>query len=181
MTERVSSRLERKLLLEGRRHAGRRWRRLGAFCGLVAALALVLLGVFRFVLGVDVVQGESMRPAFCPGDIVIYNRLAKEYAPGDVVVFAYQGGDVVKRVAAQAGDRVELGEAGEVLVNGKALGSSAGEVEQAVKMPLTVPEGSVFLLGDNPAASLDSRYKEMGPVEAETVLGKAILMVRGIG
>ena len=88
MTERVSSRLERKLLLEGRRRAGRRWRRLGAFCGAVAALALVLLGVFSFVLGVDVVQGESMRPAFCPGDIVIYNRLAKEYAPGDVVVFA---------------------------------------------------------------------------------------------
>lgn len=181
VTERVSSRLERKLLLEGRRRAGRRWRRLGVFCGAVAALALVLLGVFSFVLGVDVVQGESMRPAFCPGDIVIYNRLAKEYAPGDVVVFAYQGGDVVKRVAALAGDRVELGEAGEVLVNGEALGGSAGEVERAVKTPLTVPEGSVFLLGDNPAASLDSRYKEMGPVEARTVLGKAVLVVRRIG
>lgn len=181
MTERVSTRLERKLLLEGRRRAGRRWRRLGAFCGLVAALALVLLGVFSLVLGVDVVQGESMRPAFCPGDIVIYNRLAKAYAPGDVVVFAYRGGDVVKRVAALEGDSVELGAEGEVLVNGEAFGSGASEVEQAVKTPLTVPEGSVFLLGDNPAASLDSRYREMGPVEAQTVLGKAVLVVRRIG
>ena len=160
---------------------GRRGRRGGAFCGAGAALALVRRGVVSFGLGVDVVQGESMRPAFCPGDIVIYNRLAKEYAPGDVVVFAYGGGDVVKRVAALAGDRVELGTEGEVLVNGEALGGSAGEVEQAVKTPLTVPEGSVFLLGDNPAASLDSRYKEMGPVEARTVLGKAVLVVRRLG
>ena len=67
MTERVSTRLERKLLLEGRRRAGRRWRRLGAFCGLVAALALVLLGVFSLVLGVDVVQGNRCGRRFARG------------------------------------------------------------------------------------------------------------------
>lgn len=178
MGEPVAAMLRRKLALEQKRYKARYRRRLAAFAVCVGGLAAALALLFTLVLGIDWVQGDSMQPALCHGDLVVYNRLARGYAAGDVVVFRHEGGDVLKRVAAAEGDTVVLDEIGQVLVNSQPWPGQVSYVEDPLKTPLTVPPGSLFVLGDNPAQSLDSRSAAMGLVPQSVVQGRVLLVLR---
>lgn len=125
------------------------------------AIGLTLL--FRFVIGVARVSGNSMDPTLHNGQTVWFNRLDHEYQAGDVVCFRLPTGELlVKRVIAVGGDTVDLKD-GKVSVNGKVLDESAyahgrTEVEAGeVTYPYQVPEGSYFVMGDNREHSADSR------------------------
>jgi signal peptidase I len=84
--------------------------------------------------------------------------------------------DLIKRVIAVAGDRVE-GHDGRVYVNGKAIDEPylTNETITSDFSPTTVPEGSIWVMGDNRGASGDSR--RFGPVSVDEVIGKAIVIV----
>ncbi len=141
-------------------------------------LALVLFFAINFISARIRVDGGSMKPSFHNGDYVIVNRLAYQWGEiqrGDVVVFPYPLSpeeDYIKRVIGLPGDRVAI-YGGGVYVNGQRIdepyisSAPANDVAEIV-----VPEGYVYVLGDNRNASSDSR--SWGPLEIEAILGKAI-------
>ena len=147
------------------------------------ALALVLALLVR-TFGVQIyrVDGESMLPTLAHGDRLLVNKLVYRFrqpVPGEVVVVAdpaHPGRHLVKRVIAVAGEEVEVqGDA--VWVNGRLLDEpythpdSPGTYSAG---PLTVPEGYVWVMGDNRGASLDSRL--IGPLPVQRVEGRAVAL-----
>jgi signal peptidase I len=141
-------------------------------------LALVLFFAINFITARIRVDGASMEPNFHDGDYVIVNRLAYqlgEIERGDVIVFPYPQNpeeDYIKRVIGLPGDRVSI-LGGVVYVNRQPIN------EPYIVSPafndlaeIIVPEGFVYVLGDNRNASSDSR--NWGPLSIEDIVGKAI-------
>ncbi|MBU5435900.1 signal peptidase I [Pseudoflavonifractor sp. MSJ-37] len=151
---------------------------------LTAAL-LLLVALFTFVGRVVGVEGISMEPTLRDGDTILLRSLGYTPAQGDVVVltkpFGTVSGPIVKRVVAVAGQRVQIDyDSGTVSVDGAVLEEPyldspmrwpAGTTETLTD--LTVPEGSVFVMGDNREHSADSRDERLGPVDVRYILGKA--------
>ena len=111
---------------------------------------------------------------FC---MVIYTRIK----PGDVVVTdAHNGtGDpLIKRVLALGGDEVFIEEDGTVYVNGEVyqdiVDTTRATANGDTVYPVVVPEGYVFLMGDNRLVSFDSRYLQVGCVPVECIVGKVL-------
>ncbi len=149
---------------------------------LVFALAVLVL-VFAFCARIVVVSGSSMNNTLIDGDRLLVQSTFYTPQRGDVVVvdsYINYGKPLVKRVIAKGGDTVDIDVAkGLVYVNGEALDEpytpegtlSTGDVE----FPLTVPEGMLFLMGDNRQHSTDSRSSSVGFIDERDILGKVIL------
>ena len=149
----------------------------------VAAVALGAVVVFSFVFGLMRVTDPSMEPRFQDGDLVLFYRIDRRYLARDVVVFERDGLLTSGRVVAQGGDTVNIDSQG-LLVNGshqreQGITDETTQVADGVTFPLTVPEGSVFLLGDNRDEAVDSRI--VGCVPVEQTLGKVIGLFRRRG
>jgi signal peptidase I len=119
-----------------------------------------------------------MEPSFHDGDYVIVNRIAYQIGDiqrGDVIVFPYplnEEDDYIKRVIGLPGDRVAV-YGGVVYVNGDPIEEPyIMEQPRDDKAELIVPEGYVFVMGDNRNASSDSR--SWGPLQVEKIIGKAV-------
>ncbi len=118
---------------------------------------LLFVLLFRgFVAQAYYIPSESMQPTLEVGDRIFVNKLVYAFrAPrrGEVVVFDHpreHGTDLIKRVVAVAGDRVE-GKGGKLWVNGVPAGPSDDFA------PLRVPPDNLFVMGDNRGNSADSR------------------------
>ncbi len=141
-------------------------------------LLLLVFLVFRFVIGVSFVKGDSMEPTLHDGEFVLYTRISSEYKTGDVVSVKIPSGEYyVKRVIAMAGDTVDIRN-GKVYVNGEILeepyaNGRTKEQEGVVEYPMTLEEGQVFILGDNREKSIDSRT--FGVVGERQIKGKLVL------
>ena len=144
---------------------------------MVAAVAccLFFLVWFRPVR----IVGGTMAPALEENSIVLIDCLAKYWkAPkrGDIVLFEDEQGSFAKRVVALPGETVDIKE-GHVYIGGCPLDESAYAVAYEGDMDvLTVPEGSVFVLGDNRAVVYDSRLETVGFIRFADI--KGILRVR---
>ena len=149
-------------------------------------LATVL--VFTLVVRIVRVDGQSMRETLQNGDILLtVNRhLAGELKAGDIVVIKKEyfedGKPIVKRIIATEGQTVDIDfDAGVVYVDGQALEEDyirePTYLDEGLEFPITVPEGCLFLLGDNRNNSMDSRYPDLGPVDVRCVIGKAVVLV----
>ena len=161
------------------------------FDALVFSLTLVLL-ILLFVVRTVNVDGQSMVPTLQNGDQLIAYSLFYEPERGDVVVvdgYTSFGQPLVKRVIAVGGDEVDINfENGEVAVNGALLQedyiSDLTQQQYDIRFPVTVPEGCVFLMGDNRPYSIDSRHSDIGFIDKRDLLGKVIfrlLPLRSIG
>ncbi len=131
--------------------------------------------VFNRYYTLAVVQGPGMSPAAESGSVVLCRRLETGQKPkqGDIVLFGQGKEWQLKRVAAVGGDQVALSSKGNLWINGAALKDYTGGGMDAdlLQSPLTVPEGELFVLGDNYALSVDSRSSAFGTVPAEDVAG----------
>lgn len=155
-----------------------------------AVLVLVLL--FTFVVRVVQVDGESMRETLQDQDLllVLDNWLCGDFQPGDIVILQEEGFNggvpIVKRVIATGGQTVDIDFAnGTVYVDGVELEEpyirEPTWTDEGAEFPLTVPEGCVFVMGDNRNDSDDSRNPSLGPVDTRSVLGRVlVLAVPGI-
>lgn len=155
-----------------------------------ALVCSVLAAVVVFAFGARVVgvSGGSMRETLQNGDllVVVNGPLCGEYERGDVVIaakaaFEY-GEPIVKRVIATAGETVDVDfAAGIVYVDGEALEEpyirEATHLAEGTEFPFTVPEGCVFLMGDNRNESRDSRAPELGAVDTRCVIGRAVFLL----
>lgn len=140
-------------------------------------LLAVLFVIFRFVIGVSLVSGDSMHPTLKNGSAVVYGRIANHFEVGDILAIKMAYGEYyIKRVAALPGDIVDLDD-GVLTVNGVpengdyVFGRTDPE-ETLFHYPYTVPENHLFVLGDNRAVSVDSRT--FGAVAYSQIQGKVI-------
>ncbi len=154
------------------------------------SFALVLLMVvftfFGRIIGVD---GSSMLPTLTNGDLLFLQCAGYEPEQGDVVVlhksFSVTSEPIVKRVIATGGQSVHIDYGSStVYVDGEPLDEPyLGEPmlqPGSASMQETdwdIPEGSVFVMGDNRNNSSDSRVDSLGPVENDYVLGKALVVL----
>ncbi len=149
---------------------------------ITTALVAITL-VFTFLFRLVDVDGTSMDTTLHDGERLVLSCLPYTPDRGDIVVIS-RGTDsepLIKRVIAIAGDTVAIdSETGEVYLNGKLLKEPYIEVPtstELMKGDVSVPEGMVFVMGDNRRAgqSLDSRT--FGCVEEERLIGKVIYRV----
>ena len=153
------------------------------FVFLIAAVMLV----FSFLFRVVVVSGPSMNHTLVDGDwlLLLGNVLYGEPQRGDIVVACKESYDhgtpIIKRVIATEGQTVDINFiSGIVYVDGVALEepytATLTTLDEGVDFPLTVPDGHIFVLGDNRNSSKDSRSPEIGLVDEREILGKAIFL-----
>ena len=141
------------------------------------ALALVLYFLIDFFIARVRVENISMVPTLQPGEFVIVNKMAYrmgEPERGDIVVFHYSPQeDYIKRVIGLPGDQVEI-KNGQVWVNGYLLHEAYISAPPEYEGSWEVPEGSLFVLGDNRNQSSDSH--RWGFVRLDSVVGEALVI-----
>ncbi len=152
----------------------------------VAAIVVVTV-LFLFCFRVFSVDGPSMKPTLQPEDRIVVSNVGYKAQQGDIVVLSGTDGTqkpIVKRVIAVAGDVVDINfTTGVVTVNGKEESySDELTTQQAdIAFPITVPEGTVFVLGDNRGVSLDSRSSRVGCVDERKIVGKVLFRFYPLG
>ena len=160
----------------------------------IAIIAVVI--IFCLVFRVATISGDSMKNTLIHNDKVIITNLGYEPKQGDIVVISRNAENsleaqnlsnepIIKRVIAIGGQTVNIDfEQGIVYVDGVALKEDyilAPTVDRGdVQFPLYIPEGSIFVLGDNRPESLDSRYSQIGVggiIDERYVLGHAVFRI----
>ncbi len=171
--------------------SGKNWRKEALDWIVSIALAVIIALVIRnFVFTLVEVEGESMYPTLEDGDR-LFTRIVAYNTPkqGDIIIFnpSISESDrspnkklaYVKRVIALEGQVVNITEDGKVTVDGVVLEEDYISEEirgiglNATQFPFTVPEDTVFVLGDNRNKSHDSRSRDVGAVPVDNIIGKA--------
>lgn len=167
----------------------------------IYAVFIVLL-VFTFLFRIATVDGSSMEPTLSENDRLVVTNLGYQAETGDIVIIdsndAYLFSDelqtelvkssglgkrIVKRIIACEGQTIDIDfKMGTVYIDGVQIYESyiadlTTMDEGAFEYPLTVPEGYVFVMGDNRLRSKDSRHPEIGLVNAEDIAGQVILRI----
>lgn len=150
------------------------------FVSIALALIIALL-IRRYVFTLVKVDGLSMNPTLTHGDTLFARRIMYKPAVGDIIIFRPTNSPetpYVKRVIALEGQTVDIDQStGGVTVDG-VLYDEPYILEPIYRMgdtefPFTVPEDSVFVLGDNRNNSHDSRDSDVGAVPIKSIIGKA--------
>lgn len=153
----------------------------------LAMVLAVLILIFTFVVRIIVVSGPSMENTLFNGDTMVVWSLGYKPEQGDVVVLtqrAYQEDSIVKRVIAVGGQTVEIDyNTNTVRVDGQVL--EEDYIKEWMLVPsygmgnnnLVVPDGCLFVMGDNRNESADSRYPTIGVIDQRCVIGRAILVL----
>ncbi len=163
--------------------------------GTVVVVAVVIAILLRtFVIATYSIPSGSMEPTLQIGDRIVVDKLSYDFHGvdrGNIIVFSTPPNedcagppvaDLVKRVIGLPGETISLS-GGNVYINGKLLDQSwlpASEQGKtypgpsgagyALHHPFRVPQGDVFVMGDNRMLSCDSRY--WGPIKESTIVGK---------
>lgn len=142
-------------------------------------LALALYLGLNYLTARVQVHGQSMYPTFKGGEYVLVYRQAYHWGQphrGDIVVFhpdSMRREDYIKRIIGLPGDTVRIHN-GVVYINGHPIEEPYISEPPRYEGQWKVPEGYIFVLGDNRNNSRDSHV--MGPVPLSTVVGKAVFV-----
>lgn len=149
---------------------------------------LVVVAIFTFGIRMLGVDGHSMLNTLQHGDrlMVVNPIFYHDYKYGDIVILrktgVFDNEPIVKRVIATGGQTVDIDfSEGIVYVDGEALEEDyirePTYTAEGTEFPLTVPEGSIFVMGDNRNGSSDSRDYRLGTVDTRYVIGKAAFLL----
>lgn len=156
----------------------------------VASVLLMALIVRHFIFEPTIVDGESMQMTLKDGERIFIDKCSYWFTEpkyGDVVIVHYPGRreHFVKRIVATEGQTIEI-RRGYVYIDGERLDESAyagedwyGRIQLLIDSPqshngaFTVPEGHVFVMGDNRNWSKDSRSRDVGAIPVTEILGRA--------
>ena len=135
-----------------------------------------------FIVELYVVDGPSMRPTLQHDERLVVNKFiyrVRDPIKGEILIFRYPrdpSRDFIKRVIATAGDTIEIKE-GRVYVNDQLQREDYILEKTRTEYPkVTIPEGTIFVMGDNRNNSEDSRFSDVGFVPLDLIKGKAILI-----
>lgn len=149
------------------------------FLSLIVVAAIAIL-VAVLLLPILRIYGKSMNGTLDSGDIVVSIK-SSDLKTGDVVAFYYNNNILVKRVIANPGEWVDIDKDGNVYVNNVKLEEPYIEEkaygETNIELPYQVPEGKIFVMGDNRLVSIDSRNTSIGCISEEQIVGKIVFRV----
>lgn len=159
---------------------------------MLATVTVVVMLLFAFLLRLNIVDGQSMEQTLYHGEYLAVSDLFYEPTRGDIVIIhdisqAGYGNPIVKRVIATEGQTVDIRcdfHNWHLYVDGVEVDEEAYRylatdtlLLPEYKFPITVPEGEIFVLGDNRNHSADSRQIEIGTIDVRCVVGKAWMRV----
>lgn len=161
--------------------------------GVIASALIIVVILFGFVFRIAVIRGGSMKNTLFSGDMVVITNLNYTPKRGDIVVVSRnaentpdsmreENGPIIKRVIATEFQTVDIDfETGTVYIDNMPLDepyiSTLTTDQYDVEFPVTVPEGCIFVLGDNRGVSLDSRSSRIGDggmIDTRYILGHAV-------
>lgn len=149
----------------------------------ISIIAVVIILVLNFVIGITINYGNNMHPAINDGDLVVSLRLQRPYLNA-VVVYNKDGKKCVGRVIALPGNEVNITDKGELFVNGVSAVEDVyyptfKDPNSTIKYPYTVEEGKAFILNDYREKTEDSR--RFGTIDMDDIDGPLIFSLRRRG
>ncbi|HGJ66941.1 TPA: signal peptidase I [bacterium] len=146
-------------------------------CLLVMIISIIIIR--NYIIEIAVISGASMEPTFMQGDHVIINRLAyksKKPEKNDIIAVKTGWLMIVKRVFGVTGDVVEL-KGNKLFINSNLIKLDTDD-EHTLKRrnfgPSIISDHHVFVMGDNPDHSIDSR--DYGMIKYEEIYGKVFMI-----
>jgi len=149
----------------------------------VVFVGSIFIVTYLFIMQPNQVKGASMEPTFLSGEYIFTSKITYKFRPmqkGDVVIFkSPKNPDIeyIKRVMGLPGDKV-LVQNSEVYINGQQISENyisaktnlweGGFLKEGVTV--TIPDGFIFVMGDNRPRSSDSR--EFGPIDINSIIGQ---------
>ncbi len=147
------------------------------------------IGITLKLFFIDIVRvsGSSMEPTIQSGTTVVINKTAygipKPFGSNllvqwqtpqkdDIVVYLYNNKMVVKRCVGIAGEALDFSDDSQYIIVGEKRIPLTEQQYQRIKFNTSVPEGTIFAVGDNPAHSVDSR--DYGFIRVQNILGKVV-------
>ena len=122
-----------------------------------------------------------MNPALVNNDVVCIKK-TKFIKHEDLIVFQYNNKLLVRRVIGLSGDKINIDPSGYVFVNEKRLDENYIQSRKDNPLrdeifPYTVPEGQIFVLGDNRHHAIDSRMRDLGCIDNNKIIGRVVMKI----
>ena len=146
---------------------------------IIKIIIIVLMAyiIFKVLFAVRRMDDQSMNPSITEGNLLLFYRLDKKYNVGDIILFEHNGKEYVLRIVAKEGQKVDINEKNELLINGhkenlQTYYETAKQQDSSIEYPYLVENGKVFVMGDYRLSKDDSRI--FGAISINQIKGKII-------
>lgn len=139
----------------------------------ILIIGIVIFSINQFFFQICFVRGTSMYPTLRDGSIMIIQKINLKLQHNDIIVIKKNNKIITKRLVGLPNDKIKIDKF--LFVNGKKNDDLFIEDCGEIKEEITLKDDEYFVLGDNRAHSIDSRFSEIGIIHKNEILGKTII------